>query len=357
VAEAKRILAAAPVLAGAVRHHSAPSKLLKGPPDYPQAAGLVTRARYWTTAVGATQAFKRLTAKPPAGFRSEGSGEISERGVITLRFVDDSVKRLPPRIASGDLLMSVSRLKDGKTGIGVYAETVPQPRRSAAENVPTSVTTVALSWTVSSEEKHPLTRTITGYEASRLVTAFNALQVSTRTGPVPCPLNLGSVQTATFTGDGHTWVATGDNCGDIDVTRDGKRLPALTDGSAYDRQLRRALGLDAVARKAAEHVPASVHTVRLARTTSTGTTTRTVRHGKAGSLVQSFDELSTVRAGLLTCDATGATTTATFTDSAHTWVASQDPCGLVTVTRDGRSQPTLVDDGFWSQFLAAALRH
>jgi hypothetical protein len=352
-AEAKTIIKSAPVLAGSKRRRIAPDRILKRAPESEGVVGLVTLSRYWTIGESAGKALHALTAKTPAGFRKEDSGSGSGPG-FTDSFVSDSLKHLPAGIADGELLIAVSPLKHG-TGIGVYAEAAPQPPRPAKENVPTSVSSVGISWTLSSSDAHPLVRTISGREATALVTTYNSLKVATWQA-VACPANFGEFQTATFVADGHTWVATVGNCGDVQVVRDGQGLKTLALDPAFYRQIQRAIGLAGARRPATEKVARAVHTVHLRRTGGAATKTATVNGNLARTLVESFNALAPIHGVVFNCTATtGPTTTLTFGDSAHTWVASEDPCGLLTVTRDGTALPTVVAQGPWDQFVQQAL--
>jgi hypothetical protein len=113
------------------------------------------------------------------------------------------------------------------------------------------------------------------------------------------------------------------------------------------------------ARPAAEHVPASVHTVKLryetttltSPTSSTGSGKGATVHGKkAARLVRLFDALKPVPAGTVHCDlAGGPETTVTFHGRKHTWVTSEAGCstGGIAVARDGRSLPTLQPSKKW----------
>jgi hypothetical protein len=349
VAEDKRILAAAPVLPGALRSATAPDSSLKEPPEYPSVDGLVTRAHYWTAKESFTKAFKTLAAKPPPGFSvftTIGGAKYGEEAT------DDSANHLPTGIGYGHLLIQVIPTGKHRSAIGVYAEAAPAPRRPADEHVPASARSVALGWSVT-EDSQPLHRTMTGRAATKLVKDFDAMTVSLP-GESVCGLSSGS-QSATFTAAGHTWIATANACPWISVTRDGHHLRDLNESSAYAADLLRDLGGKPGQMPTTEQVPSSLRRVQLTQQQppSDVVVPKTVVGSQAASLVNELDRLQTVHRAHLRCRAaTGRLTTATFTVGSNTWVAHEDTCGLLSVKRNGTSLRPLVSNDFWESDLS-----
>lgn len=115
------------------------------------------------------------------------------------------------------------------------------------------------------------------------------------------------------------------------------------------------------ARPAAEHVPASVHHVRIAyRDTQDANQNRTVDlHGRhAHHLVRLFNELEREPKNTVHClVASTASTRVIFRNSDHRWIASEAICTNLTVTRDGKQLPTLIESDAWNNALTHYLGH
>jgi hypothetical protein len=111
-------------------------------------------------------------------------------------------------------------------------------------------------------------------------------------------------------------------------------------------------------RPATEHVPLSVDQVRLSYSDrgNPGSDRRTtVRGKKASELAKLFDSLKREPRGTVHCDIAGAPeTTVTFRSAKHVWVR-QAACTNVTVTRDGKSLPTLLPTKKWDAVVNADL--
>jgi hypothetical protein len=337
-----------------VRSATAPNPSLQGPPEYPGLDGLVTRRHFWASDEDWRKVFKTLTATTLAGFTVFSTGGGAKYGEED---VDYSANTLPAGIAYAHLLIEV--IPHGKTGsaIGVYAEAAPEPPRPAKENVPTSTRTVALRL-YATDDNPPLHRKLTGRLAAKLVTDFNAMSVAAP-GESTCLAFTGS-WSASFTAAGHTWVATIDACPDIQVTRDGHQLPDLNSDSPFYGDLLGDLGDVPGEPPAAEQVPASLRLVQLTEQhpPSQVVVPATVTGQKARNLVTDFDQLQIVKPAHLHCSVlTGPDITATFKAGTKTWVASEDPCGLITVVRNGTPLPSLVTDDFWEPAVTAAFPH
>lgn len=115
------------------------------------------------------------------------------------------------------------------------------------------------------------------------------------------------------------------------------------------------------ARPAAENVPTSVNDVRIAfRDTSDASQNKTVvLHGPRGQhLIALFDALKPEPPGTVHCDAMSTSSTyVTFRGAVHTWVAHEAICTDLTVTRDGKSLPTLVESNKWNAALTHYIGH
>jgi hypothetical protein len=357
VAEAKAVLADAPSLAAAVPSTSAPVKRLASSPGGTAYLRVVERAKWWTVDESAKQAFADLTAAAPAGYIDAGGGSASSGPKPRQRVVFETYEpnSLPHGIAYAGLSIAVTSTGKDSSAIGAYAQAVAQPPRPASENVPPGVHKATVSEVRSYKDKHPIQRTITGNRATRLVAAFDQLQVAPPSRPTPCPYYNGRTESASFSAHGNTWVATIGVCSEIAVVRDGKALPSLDDSATFDRRLQWALHPHHAHRSLTEHVPHTVKSAYLAHRnepTKRPTRHRTVTGHPASTLAIAFDALRAEPRDTVQCDiAGGPSDTVTFRTAKHTWVARQSACTEVVVTRDGNSLPTLIATTKWEHDL------
>jgi hypothetical protein len=237
VAEANSLLTHAPTAPNEVRSSTAPVKRLATAPQSPETQ-IVSRAKYWTIDEPYRQVEHDLTASTPNGFTKGGTSIVSGPHYREL-FTAYYPNALPTGIAYAALTVVVTPTGGSTTAVGVYGQAVPQPKRAARENVPTSVHKVVVSKVSSSSDTHPLQRTITGRRARALVASFNAMQVQPP-GVFNCPESHGQEKTATFTANGNTWVASIDACNLTQVVRDGQALPDLSTSTRFSNELTRA---------------------------------------------------------------------------------------------------------------------
>jgi len=357
VATAKALLAEAPRITGATRSATAPVTQLKRAPQLAEYTKLVQRKRYWTIDEPWRKAYRDLTATVPSGLTSGGSGSFTgPKGGDIERFAIDSADPLPAGIASAVLLIAVAPDGHGKAAIGIYAQAVPQPPRPAAELVPTTVKRAHV-------KLHTRTgriirgNTVTGAAAATLVADFNALVVAPPEA-IACPADFGRSEIVTFHFHGVTMAGKTGVCNVLAVTRNGHSLPALQLSAAFLHDLRADLAPATGSahhpkRPAAEHVPLSVHHVKLVRRNLTGPPDRrtvTVTGRAATRLVRTFDAMTRLPRHSAHCNVVGGPETiATFRSAAHTWVASESACTDVVVTRDGKPLPTLLPSTAWER--------
>jgi hypothetical protein len=114
-------------------------------------------------------------------------------------------------------------------------------------------------------------------------------------------------------------------------------------------------------RPVVEHVPLSVHHVRVVRRDRTGvsmTKQHTLNRKQARRLARAFDAMKTEPRGTVHCDiAGGPVTTVTFRTSAHIWRVREAACTNIVVTRDGKRLPTLLSNHRWEKALAHDLEN
>lgn len=361
IAEAKALLADTPTLPSAVPSKNAPVKRLDSAPERAAYDQLVERAKFWTVDEPWKQAYADLTASTPDGFRVDGTESgggpkpsDSELGAFY------SLKKLPAGIAYAELLIAVTPTGHSTSAIGVYGQAVPQPPRPSKENVPTSVDKAIVSKVRSSEDKHPVQRTITGPRARALVKSFDALAVKPP-GESHCGADMGQSKAVSFSSGGNTWTASIGACYDTAVVRDGQALPDLATSTRFYSELTRATASHHPKRPASEYVPTTLRTVHLARRDQPGdaiTKRRTVTGGSAAALVKDFDALPVVPRGAVHCNvAGGPQDIVRFRTKSHTWVATESACTNVVVTRDGHRLPTLIGSKAWEHDVHHYLGH
>jgi hypothetical protein len=357
VAEAKALLAIAPTLAGATSSATAPVKILDKAPQRAAYNQLVQRAKFATINESWAKAYADLTASTPTGLVEQGFGRVDgPKPSDDEKYAVYATKTLPTGIAYTALIVSVAPDGAGKAAIGVYAQAVPQPARPARESVPTTLKHAHVA--VRTRSGHLIRgNTVTAATAKQLVADFDALTVSPP-GERSCPADFGRREIVTFRAHGHTIVATAGFCGFVDVTRDGHRLPTLAMSAKFGKDIAKDLapapnGNKRPKRPGSEHVPFSVHRVRLARSDkpfNKKTERRTVTGKQAARLVRSFDAMKTQPETYLRCDLVGGPlTTVTFRTAKHTWVVSESACTNILVKRDGKRLPTLMANPSWDK--------
>jgi hypothetical protein len=232
VAEAKALLAEAPILGGATRSDSAPVKSLRRSPQFAGYTTLVQRKAYWTIDESWKKAYAALTSTVPSGLTAAGSGSTGgPKPGDRLRYAVDEASPLPAGIAYAALILAVAPDGHGKAAIAVFAQAVAQPPRPGAENVPRSVHRAHL-YLHTRYGHHIRAHTVTGAAAAQLIKDFDALTVAAP-AILFCPADFGRNDVIRFRFDGHTLVATTGVCGMVAVTRDGKQLPPLSESTAF----------------------------------------------------------------------------------------------------------------------------
>jgi hypothetical protein len=357
VAEAKALLAIAPTVAGATSSATAPVKILDKAPQQAAYDHLVQRAKFATVEESWTKAYVDLTASTPSGLVEQGFGRVGgPKPSDDEKYAVYTTKTLPTGIAYTALIVSVAPDGAGNAAIGVYAQAVPQPARPARETVPTTLKHAHVA--VRTRSGHLIRgNTVTGATAKQLIADFDALTVSPP-GERSCPADFGRREIVTFRAHGHTIVATAGFCGFVDVTRDGHRLPTLAMGTAFGKDIAKDLAPPAgknnrPKRPRSEHVPFSVHRVRLARSDkpfNKKSEHQIVTGKQATRLVRAFDAMKTQPTTYVRCDLVGGPlTTVTFRTAKHTWVVSESACTNILVTRDGKRLPTLIANPSWDK--------
>jgi hypothetical protein len=184
---AETIIAAAPVLPGATQHDRPPLPALDQP-STTLGAQYVQRTRFWTAPGAVAAAIFYLKSHPPNGMRPSGSGSAGGTGVPatqTLDFQADEFRTLQYTVVAYH------------SGVAVRADAqvLWAPRRSPADTVPASVSSVDVTVTRQNPQLHQeaptVRRTLTGARARALADFVNRLPRAVPTAYVSCPALLG----------------------------------------------------------------------------------------------------------------------------------------------------------------------
>jgi hypothetical protein len=234
------VLAQAAVLPGgrAVRH--SPVAALDKPPQTIGSPNFLEATGWWTAPGTVSEALDYLRGHPPAGLRDSGHGTFTSPGVVVESLLFDG----QPTDAYNQfsLVVAVTRMGDG-VAVRVDAESVWLPRRTAAEHIDGTLTSVDVS--VARPGVAPTVhRTVRGRRAQMLATVVNQRPVQPRT--FSCPIDRGYTDTLRFHVDGPDVLmrAEVEGCGTVQVTVSRRTQPALQGGLAVDRAVTAALRTD-----------------------------------------------------------------------------------------------------------------
>jgi hypothetical protein len=199
--------------------------------------------------------------------------------------------------------------------------------------------------------------TIAGKTAHRIVRRLNHLTPYPKHVMFACKANRGDLRTAIIRSDAHTWRVEVGSCGSVPfVTTDGGKARAYHATKRFTAAFNRGFVL---MRPRAEHVPATVHTVRLAHRASPAkpwTHRRTVSGKRAHALVKAFNHLKVEPPHYIHCQAAGGPEDrVVFAAAKHSWVATQAPCTNLQVRRDGKTLPALLTPKRWTRAVQAGL--
>ncbi|HZC73571.1 MAG TPA: hypothetical protein VE442_22940 [Jatrophihabitans sp.] len=239
---AQALIKSAPVLPRATRVSSPPLPAVDQPPSAPGAQH-VQRTAFWTAPESVGAAITYLKSHPPKGMTLSGtadSGGPSVPTVESLTFGDYDTS----------LQLSVVAFRGG-VAVRADAQVLWAPRRSPADMVPASVTSVDVTIVRSNPQQHlgapTVRRTLTGDAARALADYVNALPRAVP-NPMFCPNIAGNEEwsdTLVFHSAGATTRVVDDMRGCTSITfRTGHRKPIQLSGG-LNQALLHALGLPA----------------------------------------------------------------------------------------------------------------
>jgi hypothetical protein len=240
--EAEELVAGVQLPAGAVASSTAPTQALAQPQNSPGSKNLIDVVRFYTVPGTIEDVLAYVKAHPATGTYADGTSSNSDGDVVTSQGVMFS------RIATHDYAAPALWVLASKFGRGVAvridAQIVWRPLRTAAEYVPTDVTTATRtpSCPLGAACVDPLA-VVDGNAARELADYFNSLDTQ------PPGDNYGCHETASpaiITFDVPSGPLTFDvpTCGGVTVTANGVAQPTLdTTDVALDPQQRGLLGL------------------------------------------------------------------------------------------------------------------
>lgn len=118
-----------------------------------------------------------------------------------------------------------------------FGGSLARSARPKTEHVPLPVSKVSIHYTVVAAPKQSKTVTLTTAQKKALTHDFDALHREPA-GTVHCEIAGGPVDTVTFVGKHHIWVARQAACTNVQVTRDGKSLPTLLPSAAWSKAIK-----------------------------------------------------------------------------------------------------------------------
>jgi hypothetical protein len=228
-------------------HYPAGSTLVTHPPSdvgplsTTESPDVVSQKLVYTAPMTMDSAISWYRAHPPTNTTSSGSSTTSDHGVVTGRgiFFDPRHGASTRDYTGLEVQIAVSSRPAGGVWVEAYAEAVWMPRRTVAEHVPSSATSVTVVRT-GPGGRH--VDTVTGAGVRTLARAVNGLGVA-QPGTFNCPMDNGRGVRLTFRGPFAPKVFRADvtGCGFVGVAVDGRRQPSLSGGGVVERAVRRAL--------------------------------------------------------------------------------------------------------------------
>lgn len=254
VALARAVLARAALPPGSRPVGHPPAATLGRPPEAPATSQLAQATRFAVTGQGVAPTFAYLRRHPPSGSPAAGggSGRTTGPGGTTERYLLEPVVHLPPGAASAELVVSVTSLAAGGTGIRVDAQVTWLGTRPAASRVPAADRVAVVSVLhrlagTSTRHVSPSRRVVVTdpAEVARLRAAANALAPAPA-GVVSCPMDVGTVDVVAFAPSATAapdLVLRAGSCGQVAVSSGaGRPITVLRADAAFTAAFRRALG-------------------------------------------------------------------------------------------------------------------
>lgn len=227
---ARSLLARALLPQGAkVRQGRAPAAL-----NQPSGAELgrpsIELHKLWTVAEPMSQVYRFWQGHTPAAMAWNGSGQSSDRGVVTQESTGYGLERLPTGVNAAMLSMSVAPAGQDTSVIRADVQVIWYPPRSAAEYIPPGKGAVTITASASGSRPSTVTKTITTRSAvQRLAAMLNGAYAVPRGSALSCPLERVTYRLAFAKSAGAApfLVATDTTCPGVTITVGGHQQPAL----------------------------------------------------------------------------------------------------------------------------------
>ena len=247
VADAAKLLAAFVPPPQAVRTTREPVSLLSEAPTEPASGEIVTRIGWWQGPGQPATVLGWIKAHQPSGFSDASVGKagrlapgrapvpIRSSPNLPLSFVDFTVPDVPGVLVDRTVIAAVVADGRDRTAIGVYAQVLWLPPRTAAELIPAAarlVTITPLSGSAPpAATDHQVTITDRG-QLTRIAAVVNALPSQPSVELVECGPNPGPGMQLTFratAGGPALAVVTAHQqlCPEVSLVIGGKRMPEL----------------------------------------------------------------------------------------------------------------------------------
>jgi hypothetical protein len=237
-----RLLAKVPTFPGAVPVDHAPVRVLRKPMTE-WAGNRIHRTRWWLAPGSMPDALAYFTAHPPAGTKPSGSSSAGGPTGTTaegLSFAPSGPAWERPTVYTGLEIDVAIAPAPGGVAIRVDVQAVWLPQRSAAEHIPSDVTSVDV---VVNRNGRPATvrRSLGAADARSVAAIVNRLPVFPP-GVFNCPNDQGWTDTLVFRSAGRSVrvVAHAGGCAPVEVA--GQK-PTLSGGGIVDTALLKLLGL------------------------------------------------------------------------------------------------------------------
>lgn len=244
VAAAQRLLATAPTVPDSTHVVHAPAPGLRHPISG-SSGNCVDRAHWWIAPGTVHAALSYFRAHLPAGLSWEGGSSSSGPNTATVKglfFGASGPRWSSPDLASLQLQITAVQL-GSSVGIRVDAQSVWLHRRTAAETIPMSVTTVDVVVARPGKDT-TVRRTLGATAARRLARIVNRLRVGI-SGARSCPADFGASDRLTFHASATEIVAIAEvaGCETVGISADGKAQPYLQGTPGVDRAVLAAMHL------------------------------------------------------------------------------------------------------------------
>jgi hypothetical protein len=227
---ASSLLARALLPRGAKARRGRAPTALNQPSDIQLGKPSIELHKLWTVAEPMSEVYRFWQGHAPAAMVWNGSGQSSDRGVVTQESTGYVLKRQPAGVNAATLGMSVAPAGPNASVIRADVQVIWYPPRSAAEYVPPGTHAVTITASALDPRQHSVTKTITTRPAvQRLVAMLNGVYAMPRGSVFSCPMETVTYRLAFARAAGATpfLTATDTGCQGLAITVGGHQQPEL----------------------------------------------------------------------------------------------------------------------------------